>query len=437
MRQACSALSVAVFGVVAGCQQKDAGVAATGHEDVARESADGGRSDGAKPIESEAGAQQDGSGRANSVDVDVNDGSGTDSTSARDPNSPIFGGTSLGEGEVVAGDSDSEGVGGAEGTSSGGGVGGAQGQGASDGVLDAGTGAASRDGSDGGEVTPETGCDTGRLRCVPGAALRQRCESGQWIDEDFSCATSVRVEDREGIACATKSNGEYACWYFGGRVIETELAPAGTVDSVLFDAAASAPSFLMAGGTLVLPDGSVEQDVVAFDQSADLCFVQGAGVASCLRVGWLGFEEASQVHLSLSLRCVLELDDTVTCDDWQDTTVQFPQAYRSIAVGDWTLCGLGRGGQVGCRYPLQQGAELLAPLEGSFVGLAMTDANVCAIEDSGSIRCATPSGGEPYTILGLFEQLDGGDHHFCAIDANGEVACWLHGGESLSVPEGW
>jgi alpha-tubulin suppressor-like RCC1 family protein len=85
-----------------------------------------------------------------------------------------------------------------------------------------------------------------------------------------------------------------------------------------------------------------------------------------------------------------------------------------------------------------------SPIIGSFIDIAVTKYNACAIDTNGVIQCwgspaylglTSPPGGNWTTSD--FVQIEAGNEHFCALDSTGVIHCWGDNTfEELEVPFG-
>jgi hypothetical protein len=306
-------------------------------------------------------------------------------------------------------------------------------------------GVAGESGGEGGE--PPEACDDGAVRCLAAVGLRERCSAGEWAREEFACATSVRVENLNGIPCAAKADGRFHCWGVNGfSMFSSTPALPGTVRAVL--GGGSVPRtwdgtlFLLEDGALFSHDGlsrRVATDVASFERdyfTHDLCVVARDGGAHCSVAdlsalapsGTAGFR---QVFVAGNDACALDMLGRIRCK-----FSVLSGEYAELAIGNFP-CARTLEGAIECATPWAGELGFDVPT-GSFTRIAMADETVCGIRDTGAIACAGLEGQSPEPPEGTFTDIDGGDRVFCAIHIDGSVRCFsTHDGSDLGAPEGW
>ncbi len=300
--------------------------------------------------------------------------------------------------------------------------------------------------SDGGQPSngSELDCVAGVVRCNPKTNVRERCEDHTWVEEDFVCATSIRVATGDGMPCATKADGTFTCWW-GRRELKVQESiiatkPPGTVRSA--ESAGGRAVFLLDDGTLVLDGNSVE-DVVQFEAASnDTCWVTRNGEARCSAAGKLTEQTAAQVAHAGGRRCVLLQDGSAFCLGSSSDSIYLKGQYTAISTSPYQTCGLDMDGVPWCSDLGSDTALRSSPLMGRYTKLAVNDLGLCALSGDGQLQCVTFSDGLTYTPLGTFTEVDAGDWSVCGIRTDGSISCWqiqdpLGEQEKWYTPDGW
>jgi alpha-tubulin suppressor-like RCC1 family protein len=135
--------------------------------------------------------------------------------------------------------------------------------------------------------------------------------------------------------------------------------------------------------------------------------------------------------------CGMRMDGTLAC--WGDSVVyNHPPpsgTFTSISVGAHYNCAQRSDGTLRCWTHDTSGLETPPPEE-PVVAYAASTYGACAVLESGALTCW---GRIPELFVppsGTFQQISGGDLHYCGLRLNGVVQCWGYNRAGQASPPG-
>lgn len=138
--------------------------------------------------------------------------------------------------------------------------------------------------------------------------------------------------------------------------------------------------------------------------------------------------------------CATHANGSVTC--WGDTSggkaMSPPEAFASVAVGNWHTCGLRASDRTVACWGLDDGfmdfGQADAPFAASLLALDVNDDTSCGVDTLGELVCWGSGFGGSLLPAGPFVTLALGASFGCAIRTNGDVACWGDDGFGQAAP---